>query len=361
MKQIKIGIYNSSINSIFTKIIGMIDLRSDTVTKPEKKMLDYMFQAKLGDDVFEEDPTVNELQDYAASLFGKESALYCSSGTQTNQIAINLHVNPGGEVICHKDSHVFKYEGGGIAKNSGASTRTVSGDRGRITVDEIENWINPENDVHYPLTQLVSIEDTANRGGGAVYDFNEIVRIRAFCNKMNLPLHLDGARVFNALTENQIDYRTYGKQFDSISICLSKGLGAPVGSLLLGDNDFINRAKRVRKVFGGGMRQAGIIAAGGLFALKNNVNRLTIDHQHAKQLEKALNASSLIKDVIPVETNIVVFELNDHKRTNEYISALEKHGILALTFGKGMIRMVTHLDIDQSAIHKTCECIHSIV
>jgi len=178
---------------------------------------------------------------------------------------------------------------------------------------------------------------------------------------MNLPLHLDGARVFNALTENQIDYRTYGKQFDSISICLSKGLGAPVGSLLLGDNDFINRAKRVRKVFGGGMRQAGIIAAGGLFALKNNVNRLTIDHQHAKQLEKALNASSLIKDVIPVETNIVVFELNDHKRTNEYISALENHGILALTFGKGMIRMVTHLDIDQSAIHKTCECIHSIV
>ena len=232
---------------------------------------------------------------------------------------------------------------------------------GTRVVYEIENWINPENDVHYPLTQLVSIEDTANRGGGAVYDFNEIVRIRAFCNKMNLPLHLDGARVFNALTENQIDYRTYGKQFDSISICLSKGLGAPVGSLLLGDKDFIHRARRVRKVFGGGMRQAGIIAAGGLFALKNNVNRLTIDHQHAKQLEKALNTSSVIKYVMPVETNIVVFELNDHKRTKEYIISLEKQGILALTFGKGMIRMVTHLDIDQSAIQKTCECIQSIV
>ena len=339
----------------------MIDLRSDTVTNPSKKMLDFMFQAKLGDDVFEEDPTVNELQSYAASLFGKEDALYCSSGTQTNQIAINLHVNPGGEVICHKDSHVFKYEGGGIAKNSGASTRTVDGDRGRITVEELEKWINPENDIHYPLTQLVSIEDTANRGGGAVYDFNEILRIRAFCNKMKLPLHLDGARVFNALTENHIDYKEYGKQFDSISICLSKGLGAPVGSLLLGDKDFIHQARRVRKVFGGGMRQAGIIAAGGLYALQNNVERLTIDHEHAKQLEKALNTSSVIKCVIPVETNIVVFELNDHKRTNEYIQTLEKQGVLALTFGKGMIRMVTHLDLDQSAIQKTCECIQSIV
>ena len=320
-----------------------------------------MFQAKLGDDVFEEDPTVNELQSYAASLFGKEDALYCSSGTQTNQIAINLHVNPGGEVICHKDSHVFKYEGGGIAKNSGASTRTVDGDRGRITVEELEKWINPENDIHYPLTQLISIEDTANRGGGAVYDFNEILRIRAFCNKMKLPLHLDGARVFNALTENHINYKEYGKQFDSISICLSKGLGAPVGSLLLGDKDFIHQARRVRKVFGGGMRQVGIIAAGGLFALQNNVERLTIDHEHAKQLEKALNTSSVIKCVIPVETNIVVFELNDHKRTNEYIQTLEKQGVLALTFGKGMIRMVTHLDLDQSAIQKTCECIQSIV
>ena len=339
----------------------MIDLRSDTVTNPSKKMLDFMFQAKLGDDVFEEDPTVNELQSYAASLFGKEDALYCSSGTQTNQIAINLHVNPGGEVICHKDSHVFKYEGGGIAKNSGASTRTVDGDRGRITVEELEKLINPENDIHYPLTQLISIEDTANRGGGAVYDFNEILRIRAFCNKMKLPLHLDGARVFNALTENHIDYKEYGKQFDSISICLSKGLGAPVGSLLLGDKDFIHQARRVRKVFGGGMRQAGIIAAGGLFALQNNVERLTIDHEHAKQLEKALNTSSVIKCVIPVETNIVVFELNDHKRTNEYIQTLEKQGVLALTFGKGMIRMVTHLDLDQSAIQKTCECIQSIV
>ena len=339
----------------------MIDLRSDTVTNPGKDMLDFMFQAKLGDDVFCEDPTVNELQEYAAALFGKEAALYCSSGTQTNQIAINLHVKPGGEVICHQDSHVFKYEGGGIAKNSGASTRTVSGDRGRITVNEIEKWINPKNDVHYPLTQLVCIEDTANRGGGSVYDFNEIIRIREFCDKMNLPLHLDGARVFNALAENQIDYKTYGKQFNSISICLSKGLGAPVGSLLLGDRDFIHQARRVRKVFGGGMRQAGIIAAGGLFALKNNIEKLKNDHNHAKQLEKSLLSSTYVKSVMPVETNIVVFELNDYQKVNEYISILEKHEILALPFGKGMIRMVTHLDIDDLAIIKTCECIKSIV
>ena len=338
----------------------MIDLRSDTVTNPSKEMLDFMFHAKLGDDVFEEDPTVNELQEYAASLFGKEAALYCSSGTQTNQIAINLHVNPGGEVICHKDSHVYKYEGGGIAKNSGASTRIITGDRGRITVKEIQKWINPEDDVHYPLTQLICIEDTSNRGGGAVYDFDEIKRIKNFCNERSLPLHLDGARLFNALVENQIGYKEYAEQFDSISICLSKGLGAPVGSLLLGNKDFIYNARRVRKVFGGGMRQAGIIAAGGLFALKNNINRLKTDHKHAKLIEKALQANHLIESVIPVETNIVVCELKAHGQIDEFLDKLAQNGILALPFGKGMIRMVTHMDVDESAIHKTCECIASL-
>lgn len=339
----------------------MIDLRSDTVTNPGKEMLDFMFQAELGDDVFGEDPTVNRLQEYSAALFGKEAALYCSSGTQTNQIAINLHVNPGGEVICHRDSHIFKYEGGGIAKNSGASTRTIEGNRGRITAEELKNWVNPENDVHYPLTQLVSIEDTANRGGGAVYDFNEIIRIKEFCTKMNLPLHLDGARVFNALVENNIDFKVYAKQFDSISICLSKGLGAPVGSLLLGSHSFIERARRVRKVFGGGMRQAGIIAAGGLYALKNNVKKIKQDHIHAKQLEKALNSASFVKSVTPVETNIVVFELNDHAQLNQTIASFEKHGVLVLPFGKGTIRMVTHFDLNGTAIDETCNLIQSIV
>jgi threonine aldolase len=338
----------------------MIDLRSDTVTNPSKEMLDFMFYAKLGDDVFGEDPTVNELQEYAASLFGKEAALYCSSGTQTNQIAINLHVNPGGEVICHKDSHVYKYEGGGIAKNSGASTRIITGDRGRITVEEIQKWINPEDDVHYPLTQLICIEDTSNRGGGAIYNFDEIKRIKKFCNERNLPLHRDGARLFNALVENQISYKEYAEQFDSISICLSKGLGAPVGSLLLGNKDFIYNARRVRKVFGGGMRQAGITAAGGLFALKNNINRLKTDHKHAKLIETALQANHSIESVIPVETNIVVFELKAHDQIAQFLEKLAQNGILALPFGKGMIRMVTHMDVDESAIHKTCECIGSL-
>ncbi len=283
----------------------MIDFRSDTVTKPSKEMMDAMFSAPVGDDVFSEDPTINELQQFAAKMFGKEDALFCSSGTQTNQIAINVHVQPGSEVICHEESHIYKYEGGGIAKNSGASVRLLQGDRGRLTVDAIAKWVNPD-DVHFPTTQLVSLEDTANRGGGAIYDFTEIQKIKKFCVANNLPLHLDGARLMNALVETKIDPKVYGAEFDSISLCLSKGLGAPVGSVLIGTKDFIKKARRVRKVFGGGMRQAGIIAAGGLYALKNNVDRLLIDHQHARQLEQTLNQLIWVNEVISVETNIVV-------------------------------------------------------
>ncbi|MFM8962662.1 MAG: threonine aldolase family protein, partial [Sphingomonadales bacterium] len=259
----------------------MIDLRSDTVTKPSPAMRQAIANAEVGDDVFKEDPTVLELEAYGAQLFGKEAALFCSSGTQTNQIAINVHVQPGGEVICHEESHIYKYEGGGIAKNSGASVRLLPGDRGRINAASIANWMNPSHDVHFPLTQLVSIEDTANRGGGAVYEVDQIAQISQLCKELNLPLHLDGARVFNALAVNGLDPANYGAFYDSISICLSKGLGAPVGSLLLGSAAFIEKARRVRKVFGGGMRQAGMIAAGGLYALQNNVQRLHIDHQHA--------------------------------------------------------------------------------
>ena len=331
----------------------MIDLRSDTVTKPTEEMLKYMFSAKVGDDVFGEDPTVNELQEYAADLFGKEAALFCSSGTQTNQIAINVHVQPGGEVICHKESHVFKYEGGGIARNSGASIRTLEGDRGRLKVDEIAAWYNPPLDVHYPLTQLVSLEDTANRGGGSIYHFQDILDIQTYCKNMNIPLHLDGARLFNALVENNIPYKTYAAAFDSISICLSKGLGAPVGSLLLGNKDFIEKARRVRKVFGGGMRQAGVIAAGGLFALKNNVEKLVDDHEKARQLEACLQSLNWVKEVIPVETNIVVAILKNPDNRDTVIEALKKEGVLAMAFGPGMIRMVTHLDISLEAIEKT--------
>jgi len=325
----------------------MIDLRSDTVTQPSQEMRHAMANAAVGDDVFKEDPTVLALEAYGAQLFGKEAALFCSSGTQTNQIAINVHVQPGGEVICHEESHIYKYEGGGIAKNSGASVRLLPGDRGRLTADDIAKWINPSHDVHFPLTQLVSLEDTANRGGGAVYDTTELAKISALCKELNLPLHLDGARVFNALAVNQMEAAAYGAFYDSISVCLSKGLGAPIGSLLLGSAAFIEKARRVRKVFGGGMRQAGIIAAGGLYALKNNVERLKEDHMHAFLLGEALQNCTLIESVLPVQTNIVVATLKDPAQRDPMIETLKNKGILCMAFGPGMIRMVTHLNFSE--------------
>lgn len=337
----------------------MIDFRSDTVTKPSKEMMDAMFSAPVGDDVFSEDPTINELQQFAAKMFGKEDALFCSSGTQTNQIAINVHVQPGGEVICHEESHIYKYEGGGIAKNSGASVRLLQGDRGRLTVDAIAKWVNPD-DVHFPTTQLVSLEDTANRGGGAIYDFTEIQKIKKFCFANNLPLHLDGARLMNALVETKIDPKIYAAEFDSISLCLSKGLGAPVGSVLIGTKDFIKKARRVRKVFGGGMRQVGIIAAGGLYALKNNVDRLMIDHQHAQQLERTLNQLNWVKEVISVETNIVVAIINNPSKRDEIILKLAEEGIHVMAFGEGMLRLVTHLDVSSNEIDQTCEILREL-
>lgn len=330
----------------------MIDYRSDTITKPSKEMMEAMFSAPVGDDVFEEDPSVNELQEFAASMFGMEAAIYCSSGTQTNQIAIALHVQPGGEVITNADSHVYKYEGGGIARNSGASVRLINGNRGRLQLEEIEKWINPD-DVHYPVSQLVSLEDTSNRGGGAIYDFKEIQRISAFCRENRLAIHLDGARLMNAMVENGINLHEYAAQFDSISICLSKGLGAPVGSLLLGNKSFIKSARRIRKVFGGGMRQAGIIAAGGLYALKNNVKRLSIDHMHAKELEVVLNNLDWVDEVVPVETNIVVPVLREFDKTDSIIGKLNAQGVKIMDFGPGMLRFVTHMDVSAEDIEKT--------
>lgn len=337
-----------------------IDLRSDTVTKPSKGMLDAMYNARVGDDVFHEDPTVNKLEDYVVEMFGMEAAIFCSSGTQTNQIAINVHVRPGDEVITHVDSHVYKYEGGGIARNSGASVRLLDGNRGRLRVEDIANWINNPEDVHLPLTRLVSLEDTANRGGGAIYDFEEIKRISAFCKANGLPLHLDGARLMNAMIENNVPLKEYANQFDSISLCLSKGLGAPVGSVLIGKKDFIKKARRVRKVFGGGMRQAGFIAAGGLYALENNVERLKEDHKHAKGLEQSLNELSWVKEVIPVQTNIVVFVLNDHDRRDSIIAQLAEKGVYVMAFGPGMIRMVTHLDVTSDDIDQTIHFLRSL-
>ncbi|MCR9173577.1 MAG: beta-eliminating lyase-related protein [bacterium] len=337
----------------------VIDFRSDTVTKPTPEMKEAMFAAPVGDDVFGEDPTINELERFAAEMFGMEAAIYCVSGTQTNQIAINIHVQPGGEVITNVDSHIYKYEGGGIARNSGASVRLIHGNRGRLTAEDVKQWINPDN-VHLPITQLVSLEDTSNRGGGAIYDFDEIKRIRKVCLDNNLPLHLDGARLMNAMIENGIELKTYAAQFDSISLCLSKGLGAPVGSLLIGSKEFIHKARRVRKVFGGGMRQAGIIAAGGLYALKHHVDRLKIDHQHARMLGETLASQSWIKEVVPVDTNIVVGVLSNADDLNKVLSKLEEEGILAMDFGPGMIRMVTHLDNSSEDIERTIDVLKKI-
>ncbi len=339
----------------YPKIHRMIDLRSDTVTKPTQAMREYMASAPVGDDVFNEDPSVIELEQYSAKLFNKEAALFCSSGTQTNQIAIMVHTTPGGEVICHEESHIYKYEGGGIARNSQCSMKLLRGNLGKINASDLPNAINNPLDIHLPLTQLVSLEDTSNRGGGSVYDYQEIQCIAAFCQTNKLPLHLDGARLFNALAVNQMDPGTYAQVFDSISICLSKGLGAPIGSLLIGSTEFIHKARRIRKVLGGGMRQAGIIAAGGMYALTHHVERLTIDHLHAKQLADVLTQQDWVKDIFPVETNIVVVVLSEPTRRDEIIHTLKDQGILCIAFGPGMIRFVTHLDLDSIAIEKCIE------
>jgi len=327
------------------------DLRSDTFTKPTPGMLQAMFTAAVGDDVFGEDPTVNKLEAMAADLFGMESAVFCPSGTMTNQIAIKCHTQPGDEVICEKLSHVYIYEGGGIAFNSGCQVKAIDGNRGRLTAKYIAQNINPK-DIHKANTSLVCLENTTNRGGGACYEFAEIELVKEVCLQNNLKLHLDGARLWNALIAKEETPRQYGEIFDSISICLSKGLGTPVGSLLLGNKTYIQKARRIRKVFGGGMRQAGYLAAAGIFALENNFDRLQNDHDNAKKIAVALSEKVFVGEILPVETNIIIFEVLSPYTPESFSAIMKEHTISVMVISACQIRMVTHLDVSNEQVDK---------
>ena len=322
----------------------IIDLRSDTVTKPSKEMMETMMNAKVGDDVYKEDKTVNELENRIANMFGKEQALFFPSGTMANQAAIKLHTNPGEQIICDKYAHIYNYEGGGASFNSGVSCNLIDGHRGMFTAKQVEDAINPPDFYHSPLTCLVEVENTTNKGGGAFWDFNEILKIKEVCKKNNLGYHLDGARIWNALVETNETTQQYGEAFDTISVCLSKGLGCPIGSVLTGDAELMNKAIRIRKIFGGGMRQVGYLAAAGLFALDNNIDRLREDHKKAREIASVLSNSSYIFNVELVETNIIIFNLNDDVSENEFINQLEKQNIKIISMGQGKLRIVTHLD-----------------
>ncbi len=335
-----------------------INLISDTVTKPTPEMLKAMISAQVGDDVFGEDPTVNALEEKAATMFGKPAALFCPSGTMTNQIAIKAHTQPLDEVICDHYSHVYQYETGGYAYNSGVAINLIEGTNGKITADQIATAIKPVFD-WLPLSRLVVLENTANKGGGSYYTLEEVEPISQLCKDKGLALHLDGARLFNALVETEESTLAIGGLFDSISICLSKGLGAPVGSLLIGSVDFIKKARRIRKVMGGGMRQAGYLAAAGIYALGHHVERLKEDNQRAKILGEALASKSWVESVRPVKTNIVIFDLVAPQTAADFLEKIKAVGINAAPFGPATVRFVTHLDFIENMLEKTLEVLEN--
>lgn len=322
----------------------LIDLRSDTVTKPTKGMLNAMMNASVGDDVYKEDPTVNALEQRIAEMFGKPKALFFPTGTMANQTAIKLHTNPGDQVICDKYAHIFNYEGGGASFNSGVSCKLINGHRGMFTAQDVVDSINPPDFYHSPLTKLVEIENTTNKGGGACWDFKELQQIKEICTTNALGFHLDGARLWNALVAKKESTEQYGNLFDTISVCLSKGLGCPIGSVLVGDEGVMEGAMRIRKIFGGAMRQVGYLAAAGIYALDNHVERLEEDHAKAKELAQVLTKASFVKKVEPVETNIVIFELQEDVDSNAFISNFEAQGVLFVGMGDNKLRLVTHLD-----------------
>jgi threonine aldolase len=327
----------------------IIDLRSDTVTRPTPGMLKAMFEANVGDDVFNEDPTVNALQEKMAKLFNKEAALFVPSGTMSNQIAIKVHTQPGDEIICDKTAHVYNFEGGGIAFNSGCSSKLIQGDNGRITANQVLESINPK-DIHSANSKLVCIENTSNKGGGSCFELAEMEKISRVCKENKLKLHLDGARIFNAIVRKAYSPEQIGNLFDSVSVCLSKGLGSPVGSVLIGSSKFILKAKRIRKVFGGAMRQAGYLAAAGIYALDNHVERLQQDHDNAQQIVRILEKLPYIDAILPTETNIVIFKLSQSVKDSDFIHQLAKNDIKVVAFGPQTIRMVTHLDFNENML-----------
>jgi len=330
----------------------MIDLRSDTLTRPTPEMLKAMQNAAVGDDVFGEDPTVNKLEEKAAAMFNMEAAVYCPSGTMTNQIALKVHTQPGDEIICHEYSHIYNYEGGGVAFNSSCQVRLTYGEGGLINAAEVESLINDATNPHSARTSLVVAENTCNKGGGSCYELQELEAIKQVAKKHGLGFHLDGARLWNALVAKGYQPQDFGAIFDSISICLSKGLGCPVGSLLLGNKAFIDEARRIRKKMGGGMRQAGYLAAAGIYALDHHIERLTEDHQKAQKLKTALENCSWVERTEPVETNIVIFYLKEGKNPQEFMQKLEQENILLVGMGQGKLRFVTHLDVSPEQIEK---------
>lgn len=321
-----------------------IDLISDTVTRPSKGMLAAMMKATVGDDVFKSDPTVNALQEKVATLFGMEDALFFPSGTMANQAAIKVHTQPGDRMFCDKWAHVYNYEGGGAAFNSGVTSHLIDGHRGMFSSLQLREAVGGRADIHVPFNSLVCIENTTNKGGGACWDFEELKKIQKICKEQHLAFHLDGARLFNALVAKNETPQQYGQLFDTISICLSKGLGAPVGSILLGSKENIAKALRVRKLFGGGMRQAGFLAAAAIYALDHHVDRLADDHRRAQQIGAVLDDCLYVKKVEPIETNIVIFYVRDEIDPMEFIAKMASKGILLISMGQGKIRIVTHLD-----------------
>ena len=329
-----------------------IDLISDTVTRPTNGMLDAMMRAKVGDDVFKSDPTVTTLQEKAAELFGMEDALFFPSGTMANQTAIKLHTQPGDKLFCDKWAHVYNYEGGGAAFNSGVACKLIDGDRGMFTAAQLRDISAGRADIHVPYSRLVCVENTTNKGGGACWDFEELKKIKQVCLNQNLDYHLDGARLFNALVVKNETPKQYGELFDTISICLSKGLGAPVGSLLLGSKAHVAKALRIRKLFGGAMRQAGFLAAAGIYAFDNHIDRLADDHKKAKDIEQVLSILPYVKKVEPVETNIIIFYVKDYLNADNFIASMAKKNILLTPMGDGKIRIVTHLDFSEEMLEK---------